>query len=127
MVQHAGQSNAKMSGIQRGPDNNIRLGGAIMSRARKVPTEVSFYLLEYVLKESGLSREQVAEALEVSNGFIDKMRARERTFSLDQLNAIESLMKMPLGAMLLAAVPIPKPRPETQKLHDLARGGNFAR
>ena len=35
--------------------------------------------------------------------------------------AIESLMKIPLGAVLLAAVPFPEPRPETRKLHELIR------
>ena len=92
-----------------------------MAERRKISSDVSVVLVEYVLRKARLTQEQLAEALEVSPAFISRVRARERSFSVDHLAAFESLLGVPLGAILLAAVPIPKPRPRTRKLHDLAR------
>jgi transcriptional regulator with XRE-family HTH domain len=92
-----------------------------MSDRRKVSSDVSAALVEYVLKEASISQESLADALEVSPAFISRVRARERSFTVDHLAAFETLMNVPLGAVLLAAIPLPKPRSETKKLHDLAR------
>jgi len=77
-----------------------------MSERRKVSSEVSAALVEYVLKEAAITQEHLADALEVSPAFISRVRARERSFTIDHLAALESLMNVPLGAILLAAVPM---------------------
>jgi transcriptional regulator with XRE-family HTH domain len=87
---------------------------------RRISSDISALLVEYVLKESGLTQEQLAEALEVSAAFISRVRGKERSFTVDHLEAVEALMKVPLGAILLAAVPIPKPRRGLEKLQALA-------
>jgi transcriptional regulator with XRE-family HTH domain len=92
-----------------------------MAERRKISSDVSASLTEYVLLKSGLSQEALADALEVSPAFISRVRTKERSFTIDHLAAIESLMKVPLGAILLAAVPLPTPRQETRKLQELAR------
>lgn len=92
-----------------------------MAERRKVSSDVSAALVEYVLKAGDISQDQLAEALEVSPGFISRVRTRERSFTVNHLAAFEKLMNVPLGAILLAAVPLPKPRVETKKLHELAR------
>jgi transcriptional regulator with XRE-family HTH domain len=88
---------------------------------RKISSLISAAVVEYVLREADVNQDQLAEALEVSPAFISRVRARERSFTVDHLTAIETLMKVPLGAILLAAVPMPAPRPETMKLHELVR------
>jgi transcriptional regulator with XRE-family HTH domain len=92
-----------------------------MTKKRKVSSDVSAALVEYVLKEAKITQEFLADVLEVSPAFISRVRARERSFTVDHLAAFETLMKVPLGVILLAAVPLPNPRPETRKLHELAR------
>ncbi len=92
-----------------------------MAERRKVSSDVSALLVEYVLKKAEITQEQLAEALEVSPAFISRVRKRERSFTVDHLGTFETMLKVPLGAILLAAVPLPTPRPETKKLHDLAR------
>jgi transcriptional regulator with XRE-family HTH domain len=92
-----------------------------MAERRTVSSDVSAALVEYVLREKGLSQEQLADAIEVSPAFISRVRTGQRSFSIDHLAAFEWLMNVPLGALLLAAVPIPKPRPELKRLHELAR------
>ncbi len=92
-----------------------------MRERRKVSSDVSASLVEYVLKESRLTQDQLAEILEVSPAFISRVRGGERSFTIDHLAALESLMKVPLGAILLAAAPLPAVSPATKKLHDLAR------
>jgi transcriptional regulator with XRE-family HTH domain len=92
-----------------------------MNDRRKVSSDVSAALLEYVLKQASISQESLADALEVSPAFISRVRARERSFTVDHLAAFETLLNLPLGVILLAAVPLPKPRAQTKKLQDLAR------
>jgi transcriptional regulator with XRE-family HTH domain len=91
-----------------------------MSRRRKVSSDISASLTEYVLARSGLTQEQFAETLEVSPAFISRVRTRERSFTIDHLQAIQQIMGVPLGALLIAAVPLPEPRPETKRLRELA-------
>jgi transcriptional regulator with XRE-family HTH domain len=92
-----------------------------MAERRKVSSDVSAALVEYVLKAGDISQDRFADALEVSPAFISRVRAGERSFTVDHLASLEKLMDIPLGAILLAAVPLPKPRAETKKLHQLAR------
>lgn len=92
-----------------------------MPEHRKVSSAVSMALANYVLDRAKLTQEQFAEALEVSPGFISRVRAQQRSFTVDHLGAIETLMEVPLGALLLAAVPLPEPTARTKKLHELAR------
>jgi transcriptional regulator with XRE-family HTH domain len=92
-----------------------------MAERRKISSDVSAALVDYVLREARLSQEQLAEALEVSPAFVSRVRSRERSFTVDHLAAIEQLLGVPLGAILLAAVPLPPVRPQTRKLHELAR------
>jgi len=92
-----------------------------MRERRKVSSEISASLVEYILRESKITQEQLAESLEVSAAFISRVRTRERSFTVDHLVTIETLLNAPLGAILLAAIPLPEPRPETKRLHELAR------
>ena len=91
------------------------------SRRRKVSSDLSAAVVEYVLKKTGMSQEALAEALEVSPGFISRLRGKERSLTIDHLELMEDIMHMPLGALLLIASPPPPPRPETAKLHELCR------
>jgi transcriptional regulator with XRE-family HTH domain len=92
-----------------------------MAERRKVSSDMSAALLEYVLKEARVTQDQLAEALEVSPAFISRVRTRERSFTVDHLAAFEKLMNIPLGVILLAAMPLPEAKKEMRKLHDLAR------
>jgi transcriptional regulator with XRE-family HTH domain len=92
-----------------------------MSIRRPVSSEVSTDVVEYVLRQGKFTQEQLADALEVSPAFISRVRSKERSFTVDHLVAIEKLVGIPLGALLLAAIPIAPPRPETERLHKLLR------
>lgn len=92
-----------------------------MDERRKVSSEVSAFLLDYVLQKAAITQDALADALEVSPAFISRVRTRERSFTIDHLAAIEKLMKVPLGAILLAAIPLPAPQPQTARLQELAR------
>jgi hypothetical protein len=92
-----------------------------MNDRRRVSSDVSAALLEYVLKEAAISQESLADALEVSPAFFSRVRARERSFTVDHLAAFETLLNVPLGVILLAAIPLPKLGSQTRKLQDLAR------
>ena len=92
-----------------------------MAERRKVSSDVSAALVDYILKAGAISQDRLAEALEVSPAFISRIRAGERSFTVDHLASMEKLLEIPLGAILLAAVPLPKPSSKTRKLHQLAR------
>ena len=91
-----------------------------MSKRRKVSSDISCQLIEYVLKEKQWTQEQLAEALELSTAFISRARAKERSLRLDHLSIIESLMNSPIGAILLAAVPITNATEKNAKLREIA-------
>jgi transcriptional regulator with XRE-family HTH domain len=70
-------------------------------------------VIEYILKETKLTQEQLAEIMEVSASFISRVRAGQRSFTLDHLQAIEQRLDMPLGALFLATM---KKAPRDSKL-----------
>ena len=90
-------------------------------RRRKVSSTTSYHLIEYLLKQTNWSQEKLADVLEVSPAFISRVRTKERSLTMEHLEAVQTILKAPLGAILLAAVPIPASRPETAKLHELAK------
>lgn len=92
-----------------------------MSQRRKVSSEISAAVVTYVLREKRLTQEELADAIEVSPAFISRVRTGERSLTVDHLSALEAITGVPLGALLLAAVPLPKPTAKVKKLHDLAR------
>ena len=92
-----------------------------MSQRRKVSSDVSAAVVTYVLREKRLTQEELAEAIEVSPAFISRVRTGERSLTVDHLKALEGITGVPLGALLLAAVPLPEPTGKMKKLHEMAR------
>ena len=56
--------------------------------------------------------------LAVSQGFISLVKSRERSFTLDHLQAIADALGLPLGAMLLEATKPDRPDPKTAELFE---------
>ena len=67
----------------------------------KASAEVSAAVVDYVSKHKGLNDEQLAEELEVSLGFMNHLKALERSLTVDQLVVLERLAGMPLGKLAL--------------------------
>lgn len=78
-------------------------------------------VIAYVLREKQLTQEQLADALEVSPAFVSRVRTGERSLTIDHLTALEGITGVPLGALLLAAVPLREPKGKMKKLHEMAR------
>jgi transcriptional regulator with XRE-family HTH domain len=83
-------------------------------------TKLSAAIVEYILKERGLTQEAFAELLEVSASFVSRVRAGERAFTLEHLQAIEERLEMPLGALFLAMMPHEPADPKLARARDLA-------
>lgn len=92
-----------------------------MTHRRKVSSDVSAAVIAYLLREKRMTQEELADVLEVSPAFISRVRTGERSLTIDHLTALEAITGVPMGALLLAAVPLPAPTQKMKKLHDLAR------
>jgi transcriptional regulator with XRE-family HTH domain len=84
-----------------------------MQQRKHDSAAISAAVVEYILTERKLTQEQLAEILEVSASFISRVRAGQRSFTLDHLQAIEERLEMPLGALFLATM---KKTPRDNKL-----------
>lgn len=49
-----------------------------MVRGRPMSSKLSVAVIDWLVTERGLSHEQIAEILEVTPGFINRVRGRER-------------------------------------------------
>jgi transcriptional regulator with XRE-family HTH domain len=74
-------------------------------------------VLEWLLNR-GHSQVDVARMLAVSQGFISLVKSRERSFTLDHLQAIADALGVPLGAMMLQATKPVRPDPRTAELFE---------
>jgi transcriptional regulator with XRE-family HTH domain len=86
----------------------------------KVSAQTSVRLVEFVLAQKQINQEELAELLEVSPSFVSRLRAGERSLTLDHLDLIGRKLEIPVGAMLLAAIAPPKPDARFEKARQLA-------
>jgi transcriptional regulator with XRE-family HTH domain len=92
---------------------------SVHSRTRRVPSDLSKNLLEYWIREHGLTQERIADLLELSPSFISRVRGGERSFTTEYMSIMADAIGVPLGAMLLAATPKFDVKPKYQKLKQL--------
>lgn len=93
------------------------------ARRTRSSNRVAADLMIYLVDTRGITQSEISEALGVDKSFVSRVRAAERDLSTDQLRRLADYVKLPLGAMLLAAS---KPKPtsapvseERQKFLDL--------
>jgi transcriptional regulator with XRE-family HTH domain len=86
---------------------------------RGVSSRLSNLLVDWLVRERGMSQEEVAEMLEVSAGFVSRVRSGERRLTVDHLETMSQGVGLPLGAMLLAAMPEPTDKPEVRAIREL--------
>lgn len=77
-----------------------------MAGRRQVSSKLSVAVVDWLVRERGFTQEQVAEVLEVTPGYISRVRRRERGLTLEHLERVAEAVRMPLGAMLLAVTPL---------------------
>lgn len=90
-----------------------------MATHRQVSSSLSNSLVDWLVKERGMNQEQIAGLLEVSSAFVSRVRSGERRLTVDHLEMAARALDLPLGAMLLAAVPDRPDRPETRAIRKL--------
>lgn len=91
-----------------------------MSERRKVSSALSADLVNYLASHHEVSQERLASILEVDPSFISRVRSGERSLTVDHLSLIETELSIPLGALLLAARPLPVVAKKNAKLRALA-------
>lgn len=72
-------------------------------RHRTANNKVAAQLISYLVDERGLTRTEIAGALGVDKSFVSRVRAAGRDLSTQQLDQLARHVKLPLGAMLIAA------------------------
>jgi transcriptional regulator with XRE-family HTH domain len=78
-------------------------------------------VINWLVKEKGLSQDGIAETLEVTPGFISRVRSGERHLTVEHLVALENALRIPMGAILMAANPGNSADAKMRKLQDLVR------
>ena len=72
-----------------------------MSNRRTLSWSLSAQVLGY-LRERDFTQAEIARMLGVSESFISLVKSRERGLTLDHVESLASVLKLPLGAMLLS-------------------------
>lgn len=84
---------------------------------RTLSSSLSGDVLKWLLARN-YSQADVARLLGVSEPFISLVKSRERSLTLDHMNALAQALNMPLGALFLS-ITDRKPRtPEERELHE---------
>src|SRR5437899_6638405 len=87
------------------------------SDRRTLSSSLSYDVLAWLLGR-GYSQVDVAGMLQVSEGFISLVKSRERSLTLDHLEALAEALKIPLGAMMIQVTARQCKDPETKALVD---------
>ena len=90
-----------------------------MVGGRPMSSKLSVAVIDWLVTERGLSHEQIAEILEVTPGFINRVRGRERGLTTEQLEELAEAVGVAFGAMLLAILPPEKPDSKYAELRKL--------
>lgn len=91
-----------------------------MRHRRSNANDISGDLVRYLVSKRGLTQGEIASILQVDKSFISRVHKAERDFSPNQLGRLADHLKVPLGALLIAARPPSKPRtPETKQIVEL--------
>jgi transcriptional regulator with XRE-family HTH domain len=72
-----------------------------MSNRRTLSSSLSAQVLGY-LRERDFSQAEIARMLGVSESFISLVKSRERGLTLDHIESLAGVLKLPLGALLLS-------------------------
>jgi transcriptional regulator with XRE-family HTH domain len=91
---------------------------AIMTDRRTASSSLSVRLLAF-LRDRGYTQAEVARMLGLSEGFISLVKCRERSFSLEHLQALAEALNVPLGALLLEVSQPQRTTPETAALMEV--------
>ena len=86
-----------------------------MRDRRTATTSLSARVLSWLL-ERGHSQADVARMLGLSQGFVSLVKSRERSFTIDHLQAIADAIGIPMGAMLLQVTKPARSDPKTAEL-----------
>lgn len=70
------------------------------SDRRTLSSSLSGEVLKWLIAR-GYSQVELAQLLGVSEAFISLVKSRERSLTLDHLEALSDAMKIPLGAMMI--------------------------
>lgn len=82
--------------------------------------KTSSRVVDYLVEQRGLTQDEIARILRVDKSFVSRVRSAEREFSPDQIGTIADALGVPMGALLMAAVPLAKNLPpDRQKIVDM--------
>jgi transcriptional regulator with XRE-family HTH domain len=88
------------------------------SDRRTLSSSLSYDVLAWLLGR-GYSQVDVAGMLQVSEGFVSLVKSRERSLTLDHLEALAEALKIPLGAMMIQVTNHEAKDPETKALMEI--------
>ena len=88
------------------------------SDRRTLSSSLSGEVLTWLIGR-GYSQVEVARLLGVSEAFISLVKSRERSLTLDHLEALSDALNVPLGAMMLQVTERESKDPETKALMEV--------
>jgi transcriptional regulator with XRE-family HTH domain len=81
---------------------------------------VASKLIDYLIEKRSMSQTQIAEVLSVDKSFVSRVRTAERDLSTHQLRQLADHLGVPLGALLIQAMPRPaKMNPDLAEIASL--------
>jgi len=83
-----------------------------MSHRRQPSSFLSSKILSY-LKEQGYRQGEIAQMLNVTEGFISLVKSQQRSFTLDHVEALAEAQNKPLGEFLIEATRPKKIKPQS--------------
>lgn len=87
---------------------------------RTLSSSLSSDVLKWLLARN-YSQADIARLLGVSEPFISLVKSRERSFTLDHMNALAEALQTPLGALLLSITEREAKTPEQKEMKELTR------
>ena len=87
------------------------------SDRRTLSSSLSVEVLQWLVAR-GSSQAEIARILGVSEAFISLVKSRERSLTLDHLEAMSEALNIPLGAMMIQVTEREAKDPETKALLD---------
>ena len=86
-------------------------------RSRVASIGLSSDALVYLLKR-GRTQSEIANMLEVTEGYVSLVKSQQRSFTLDHLIRLAQAIKMPLGEFLIQVTDRPAASKKTREMLD---------